>query len=609
MSRTDDRVPSSRPVGVADGTETPAEAAASASLHAFLNCYLREAADAEPVPAADAPVETDAPEVLVCRLSRVGAELLVGRYYRSPTGRHLFETPAHLRLDGPPIPADLASVAALVARDLALAANGDASADDLLARVLASRRNIERFVAAHDGDGPALDSTFREAEQSLPFGHLVHPTPKSREGIAAHERRRYAPELGGSFPLRYVRADRGVVSAWSATSAPDAVEWVKEHLRADPTVGDAFVERHVESDDALVPVHPWQAESLAERDCVTAADDDGSLSDLGPVGREFYPTSSVRTLYAPGAEFMVKCSLGVRITNSERTNKRPELRRGVAVADLLDAGLGDDLRATFPRFDVIRDPAALTLDVGPDAESGFEVVLRENPFGPNVDAAPVVALCQDGAAGPSRLVRLVRDIADREGRPEREVAREWFDRYLATFLRPVLWLYLARGVGVEAHQQNTVVELEAGWPVRAYYRDNQGYYFPESVADEVDARCPGVVERADTRCADAVADERLRYYVVINNAFGVVNALGVGDVADERELLAALRDELREAEQSWGRPASSLVEELLTERRVPCKANLLTRLRGLDELVGPLSEQSVYVDIPNPLVAEPGVAR
>lgn len=32
-----------------------------------------------------------------------------------------------------------------------------------------------------------------------------------------------------------------------------------------------------------------------------------------------------------------------------------------------------------------------------------------------------------------------------------------------------------------------------------------------------------------------------------------------------------------------------------------CKANLLTRIDGLDELVGPLEAQSVYVDVPNPI--------
>ena len=34
---------------------------------------------------------------------------------------------------------------------------------------------------------------------------------------------------------------------------------------------------------------------------------------------------------------------------------------------------------------------------------------------------------------------------------------------------------------------------------------------------------------------------------------------------------------------------------------LPCKANLLTRLEGIDEVLAPLDAQSVYFDAPNPL--------
>ena len=44
---------------------------------------------------------------------------------------------------------------------------------------------------------------------------------------------------------------------------------------------------------------------------------------------------------------------------------------------------------------------------------------------------------------------------------------------------------------------------------------------------------------------------------------------------------------------------AALLREAPTLR---CKANLLTRVRGMDELVGPLEAQSVYVGIANPLV-------
>ncbi|XVH31699.1 IucA/IucC family protein [Haloferacaceae archaeon DSL9] len=595
---------------VGAGCETPAEHADSATVHALLNCYLREVGDDEVVRASETPIETGESRAIRCPLPRQSLTLFVGLRYQSPTGRHLFDLPVTYRAaEGRPVPLDAGALAALLCRELSLA--GDAEADDaaadLLARVLDSQAAIERYVAAREDETDALygfETTFRAAEQSLVYGHLMHPTPKSRRGMAAHEAPRYAPERGASFPLRYVRADRSLLEQDSALDV-SAVEWVREELRADPTVPKSFVETHLESDDALLPLHPWQAEYLFEQPHVRGALGDGRLEDLGAVGRSFHPTTSVRTLYSPAADFMVKGSLNVAITNSVRTNKRPELDRGVAVAELLDTEFWDPVRERFPAFDVVRDPAYLTLDLGDGAESGFEVVLRENPFRGDdaATATPVVALCQDGIDGPSRLARIVRALADREGRSTDAVAGAWFERYLDVAIRPVLWLYLARGLGLEAHQQNGVVLLEDGYPAGFRYRDNQGYYFPESAADEVDAFRPGIVERADTRCPDAIADERIRYYVVLNNAFGVINALGVAGLVDERELLSALRATLEDL-QAVDHEDSSLLSDLLSAPRLPCKANLLTRFRGMDELVGSLDAQSVYTDIPNPIVAE-----
>ncbi|MCL7417525.1 MAG: IucA/IucC family siderophore biosynthesis protein, partial [Halalkalicoccus sp.] len=162
-----------------------------------------------------------------------------------------------------------------------------------------------------------------------------------------------------------------------------------------------------------------------------------------------------------------------------------------------------------------------------------------------------------------------------------------------------------QGVGLEAHQQNSVLTLdEAGYPTMFRYRDNQGFYFPESVHSDVDAYLPGVGERADTVCADAIADERLRYYVILNNVFDLINAFGCAGLVSERRLLGLLREELERACDRYNRPSSDFLEPLLESPTIPCKANLLTRFRGLDELENDLENQSVYADVTNPLVTE-----
>jgi siderophore synthetase component len=318
---------------------------------------------------------------------------------------------------------------------------------------------------------------------------------------------------------------------------------------------------------------------------------------------------------------MLKLSLGLRITNSRRENLRKELHRGVEVHRLLRNGLAQQLQSVHPGFDIVRDPAWLAVDTADGVPMpGLDVVIRHNPFSPSDDVSCVAGLVsqrpcsptppEDAAGGAekhglalrSRLAEVVTRLARRTGRPRGAVAAEWFLRYLAHVVRPVLWLDGETGVALEAHQQNTLLLLDAdGWPTGGRYRDNQGYYFRESRRADLDARLPGIGERSDTFVCDEVTDERLVYYLVVNNVLGLIGAFGSQGLADERLLLAAFRRFLGNVASGPARLRTSLPARLLDSPVLRCKANLLTRLHGLDELVGPVDTQSVYVTIANPL--------
>jgi siderophore synthetase component len=114
---------------------------------------------------------------------------------------------------------------------------------------------------------------------------------------------------------------------------------------------------------------------------------------------------------------------------------------------------------------------------------------------------------------------------------------------------------------------------------------------------------PDISERSQTVCEDRIADERLRYYFVINNLFGLIHAFGASGLIDERSLLSLLRERLDGLSQSLPE-ASDFIREVTSASRLRCKANLLTRFEDLDELIGPLESQSVYVTIENPLFIE-----
>jgi siderophore synthetase component len=191
------------------------------------------------------------------------------------------------------------------------------------------------------------------------------------------------------------------------------------------------------------------------------------------------------------------------------------------------------------------------------------------------------------------------------------VAADWFDRYLDVIAVPVLDLRVRRGLGVEAHHQNTLISLDRdGWPTAGWYRDSQGWYVTASRADEVRALVPGFGDGVPAVFDEALVDERVSYYLVVNNLLGVIGALGAAGVADEARLLrrlrtrlAGLRGNLAAAVGSRaGGSSEGILDALLSASRLPCKANFATCVDGRDELVGDVASQSVYVTIPNPLV-------
>ncbi|MFJ3246429.1 IucA/IucC family protein [Streptomyces sp. NPDC086782] len=607
-----------------DGTPTdllehpdPHTAAQAAAVENLLRCWVRETGAAAPCYGT-----------LRIPLRAGGTALLVPVHHWSPTGWHRFGLPylADAPEDAPL--ADAVTVATLLARE-ARVRNGvprpsrepatvdpspertsaepcDTAALDLVARVADSVRGTTLFL--RDRRHRPTDGTdrFLSAEQALLLGHPLHPTPKSREGLSEAEVRHYSPESRGSFPLHWLAVADSVLatdSAWTERGRTVPAGLLTARLAgAELPLPDGYT---------ALPLHPWQSREVRHRPGAAALLDAGLLRDLGPCGPSWHPTSSVRTVHRTGAAAMLKLSLGLRITNSRRENLRKELHRGVEVHRLLRSGLSQEWHAAHPGFDIVRDPAWLAVDNQDGTPMpGLDVMIRHNPFHAGDDVSCVAGLVAPRpyprAGAPlslrSRLAEVVTGLAVRTGRPSRAVATEWFLRYLEHVVRPVLWLDGEAGVALEAHQQNTLLLLDdEGWPAGGRYRDNQGYYFRVSRHAELDARLPGIGEHSDTFVSDDVTDERFAYYLAVNNVFGLIGAFGSQRLADERLLLAAFRRFLAVTASGPARMRSTLPARLLDSPVLRCKANLLTRLHGLDELVGPVDTQSVYVTIANPL--------
>ncbi|WP_245641110.1 IucA/IucC family protein [Streptomyces megasporus] len=591
-------------------------AADAAATERLLRAYVRETGTEVP----------EAGRSLHVVLPLGGPTLRVPVRYRSATGWHRFGPALVVASErGGGLPADVALVAAALVREGTLGRGRPPHlGTDAVGRVLDSARRTAVHLARRRAEPPGTrgPTPFLDAEQALLLGHPFHPAPKSREGASETELAAYSPETRGSFPLYWFAAHPDVVVGESADGRP-----VADLLRAQ-AVG-------VEVPDGTVPVpaHPWQAREATARPEVAALVDAGLLRPVGQAGPVWHPTSSVRTVHRPDAEVMFKLSLGMRITNSRRDNRRGELRLGVRAARLLAAsapgrpGPAAWLRAEHPGFGVLRDFAWVSVgadgpgagtgaetgtgaDTATGAETGLETAIRDNPFrGGAGDALCVAGLVAertgpgDGSPPPYRapLCEAVERAARVLGVSPAEASARWLARYLDVLVVPLIRLRARYGIALEPHHQNTLVALDrAGLPVAGWCRDSQGYYVAASHAAGLDRLLPGVAEGVELVFDDAFVDERVAYYLGVNNLLGLIGALGSLGLADEEELLRVARDAL-ERMRATEPGAKGLLDLLLDAPVLRCKGNFLTCVDGLDELVGDVHTQSVYIDLPNPL--------
>ncbi len=575
-------------------------AARATSATTLLNLVLRE---------SDA-ARIDGEQVAIPLPAR-GAELRATLRRRSAVGHHRFASVVLLVAhDGETTPVEPDALAPLLLE--ALADDGGDPAR-LLARIDGSVRATAATLArrhdALDGLWAPAPQPFLATEQALLCGHPQHPTPKGLAEMTPAERVAYAPEEGGSFPLNWIAAEPELVTHDSAAgaAAPALLAGLLGEEAAREAREAAGPARGATAERVLLPLHPWEAAHLRADPAYAALLADGGVVELGARGAPVAATSSVRTVYRAEWPWQLKLSLHVRVTNSQRVMLPKELRRAVEAARLAQTGVGEAAARIAPDLTVVQDPAFVELH-GRDGRPvpGASVLLRENrwPGTPGEDATSLVALCQEHPlGGPSRLARIVRALAARRGEPVETVARAWFARYGAVVVSPLLRLYLDLGLTYEPHAQNALLELEDGWPARGVIRDSQGYFHREAAHTDLCATIPALGEASESIFAEALCAERLVYYPFVNAAFAVVDALGADGCADERVLLDDLRALVERERAADGRYPPTLLDRLLDDERWPCKANLRTRLRDMDELVGDIADQSAYVTIANPLRA------
>lgn len=576
------------------------------ALQHLLNAYLQETGEGLYIPSAkQTPSQQykskNAP--LICiYLKALEAHIYAPLSYWSQVGRHRLADLPWVERDGKEISISATSLAANLLENLVhQPSKPSLDASSLLECWIQSRRALFQFLDFRQSDLDritALKQNFIDSEQALVLGHSMHPSPKSRQGFVQQDWKVFSPETQSTFKMHFLYVHPDYIAHDNAHNIPVPVQF---HHDLQPYFNDYHRAKIKEFPEyALLPLHPWQARYLKDKTWYQQLLHQHKLIDFGALGWEVKATTSVRTLYSEKAPWMFKTSMSVAVTNSVRVNLHKECHRGLLSYQLWNDDYLADFRKRHSRLQTLSDPAWIAISINGDVIDESICILRENPFRTQDDVTCIASLCQDHPMQEkNRFNEIFASISARTGQSETDIALNWFDQFLEITFLPLMELYHEFGMAFEAHQQNTLIELEEGWPKTVWFRDNQGFYYIRERADSILQRFPKLESDGQAVCPQVLVDERFRYYFIGNTLFGLINAIGASGVVSEHQLIEILQSYLLQAFQKY--PDSPLLYTLLYEETFPYKGNLMTRLYELDELQAHISQQSIYVDLKNPL--------
>lgn len=542
---------------LSSSADTAAAGRAALAIDRLINAWLRECLT------SFTPARAEG-----CVIDIGDARLHAHCLHVSPGGFHRWRLPVVIEdKDGS---SRTTSTPALVAELMADAmSRGEGEAAQAMSKRLASALAQAEQHAWASVSRP-MDLSPMGLEQALWHGHPFHPFAKSIDGFSAEDVERFAPERGGAFQLCWILADPDVGGArWRDGATERHARAILADLSGlpDRTIGQRL----------LIPVHPWQAERLAAVPAFADLAARGAVVLTLPTGMLMQPTSSVRTVFAPGADIFLKLPIEARITNFARTNPREHIARSMSASRALGAVQG---HVAACGFDILDEPAALWID-HPELDAITGVILREAP----AREAFVLA----GLLEPS----------PRDGRPmlaamgchlsTPDDVDHWLSAYVRNIILPPLRFFARTGISLEAHGQNSLIALERHLPVRLIVRDLEGTSIDRARFRQV---APALDIDPSVYSPFNEARERLFYYLVSNQLNHVIATVArMGEVAEARLwqrtadiLAAALEDE----------ETSELIASLLSSATLPAKANFTSCFSGR-------GERPDYVLIANPL--------
>ncbi|GJF49818.1 L-2,3-diaminopropanoate--citrate ligase SbnE [Staphylococcus argenteus] len=555
--------------------------AAYAAIERILNEYFRESN------LYQAPPQDNQWSIQLSEL-----ETLTGTFrYWSAMGHHLYGPEVWL-LDGKSKKLTTYKEAiARILQHMAQSADNQTAVQQHMTQIMSDIDNsihrTARYLQSSKTD--YIEDRYIVSEQSLYLGHPFHPTPKSASGFSEADLERYAPECHTSFQLHYIAVHQDIILSRYVENMENQVATVLHQLAG-------LDMSELPKDFILLPIHPYQIGVLRQHPQFIQYSEQGLIKDLGVSGDIVYPTSSVRTVFSKALNIYLKLPIHVKITNFIRTNDLEQIERTIDAAQVI-ASIKDDVET--PHFKLmfeegyralLSNPLGQSVEPEMDLLTNSAMIVREGipNYHSEKDIHVLASLFETMPDAPTSKLSLVIEESGL-------TSEAWLECYLDRTLLPILTLFSNTGISLEAHVQNTLIELNDGIPEVCYVRDLEGICLSTTIAMEKQL-IPNVVSTSSPVVyAHDEAWHRLKYYVVVNHLGHLVSTIGKA-TQNEDELWQMVARRLMDWKEEYADNAVFVecVEDLCQSPTIAAKANLMSKLNDC-------GGNPIYTHIPNPI--------
>ncbi|KRG08042.1 IucA/IucC family protein [Staphylococcus sp. NAM3COL9] len=304
------------------------------------------------------------------------------------------------------------------------------------------------------------------SESLVVEGHPTHPLSKTKLPLTVEEVKHYAPEFEKIIPLKVMLIHKAYCVTTSMEDDPEymlnvVVPEYRYKLKA-------FIAPHeLELNDyRVILIHPWQYDNVIAHKFADWIVEKRLLPT--PFEVESKATLSFRTMQLIHKPFHIKLPVNIQATSAVRTVSSVTTVDGPKLSYELQ-----DMLSIYPELQVAMEPFGIHAKTEPDIARHLACIVRHQPYIPDNGTTLVTASLVNKNPIDNNITvdSYLNWVSD--GVKETSI-KKFIWQYSKTLIEPLIAYIQDYGIALEAHMQNTIVNLGPNYQMKFSIRDLGG---------------------------------------------------------------------------------------------------------------------------------------